>query len=113
MQLKLNIKPTMVTGLTKADVVSKISAGHVWSVYRNGKHLISYPKHKKDTIRVYSLEKRRKKTRHGIRNNGKYFSETLRDAHWVGYYYDIPAEILKLAKLAVYQQDRNFLIKSC
>lgn len=121
MQLKLKLNPRKITARTQVEVLSKIRDRHLFSVGAIGSALTPYPGDRKDHVRVYSLEKRRKKVeRHrvagkmvnGTKLTGKTVSKVISPAQWVGIYYDIPASLLEAAGLKVVQDHRTFVIKN-
>lgn len=136
MQIKLNIKPVRVSGFdaigqarTKDQLVRVISAGHLTAIDQYGSHLISYGAIRGDTVRVYNIEKRRRKieilakpkkwTKKKLLANGYEATDVVftkrvvkTPAHWVGFYYDIPVSLLKMAGLAVAQGPRTFRLIS-
>jgi hypothetical protein len=109
MKLMLDIPPVTVTGSSRNQVMSAINAEHMPSVGSNGIYLTPYPGSRRMTIRVYNLEKHRKKVER-FRKRGKrdLQSRIIKPAHWVGRYYDIPVAALKLAKIKVCQETRFF-----
>jgi hypothetical protein len=107
MQLKLTLTPRKVTGRTQTEVMSRIRDRHLFSWGGLGNALTPYPGDRKDHVRVYSLEKRRKK----VRLTGKREREVISRGHWVGIYYDIPASLLEAAGLKVVQGHRTFEIQ--
>jgi hypothetical protein len=110
MQLKLNLTPRQVTARTQAEVMSRIRDRHLFSFGGLGNALIPYPGDRKDHVRVYSLEKRRKRVERV--NTGLVRStHVISRGHWVGNYYDIPASLLEAAGLKVVQGPRTFEIK--
>jgi hypothetical protein len=67
-----------------------------------------------DTVRTFHIEKRRKvtkavtdpkKLKKGIKR------EVVTPGHWVVHYYDIPVDLLRIAKLKVIQHSRHFTIE--
>ena len=117
MQLKLKLTPRQVTARTQDEVMSRIRDRHLYSFGALGNTLIPYPGDRKDHVRVYSLEKRRKKVQlngkinREAKNGRPYFDrDVVRRAHWVGLYYDIPASLLEAAGLKVVQGRRTFEI---
>lgn len=63
------------------------------------------------TIRVYTLEKRRKVTAVVVPKKGpidRKNRQVVRPAHWVGRVYDIPTSLLKALGLKVVQTPRTF-----
>lgn len=109
MQLKLKLAPRQVTGRTQADVMSRIRDRHLYSFGALGNALIPYPGDRKDHVRVYSLEKRRKRVERTVTKGGR-MTNVISRAHWVGIYYDIPASLLEAAGLQVVQGNRTFEI---
>jgi hypothetical protein len=111
MQLTLNIRPTRVTGSSRDLVLSSISSGHVFSTGTNGNYLAPYTRHGSETIRVYNLEKRRKRVEiQEDHRTSKKSRKVIRPAHWVGHYYDIPRDFLAIARVRVVQHTRFFEI---
>lgn len=110
MQLKLKLTPRKVTARTQAEVVDRIRDRHLNSFGALGYALTPYPCDRKDHVRVYSLEKRRKKVKRTVTKQGRY-TEVISRGHWVGIYYDIPASLLEAARLKVVQGARTFEIK--
>jgi len=109
MKIMLDIRPVTVTGSSRDQVMRTISSDHMPSVGSNGIYLTPYPGSSRVTIRVYNLEKHRKKVER-FRKRGKRAlqSRIIQPAHWVGRYYDIPVAALKLAKIKVRQETRFF-----
>lgn len=63
------------------------------------------------TIRVYTLEKRRKVVKVVVPKKGpidRKNRQVVRPAHWVGRVYDIPTSLLKALGLRVVQMPRTF-----
>ena len=110
MQLKLTLTPRKITGRTQTEVMSRIRDRHLYSWGGLGNALTPYPGDRKDHVRVYSLEKRRKKVKRIASRDGVY-TEVLSRSHWVGIYYDIPASLLEAAGLKVVQGHRTFEIQ--
>lgn len=109
MQLKLKLAPRKITARTQAEVMSRIRDRHLHSFGALGNALIPYPGDRKDHVRVYSLEKRRKRVERK-RTDGGVLTEVISRGHWVGLYYDIPASLLEAAGLRVVQGQRTFSI---
>lgn len=113
MKLMLNIRPTRVTSSNRNQVMNAISGGHMPSVGTHGIYLTPYPGSRRETIRVYNLEKHNKRVeRYKVSGKKKMQSRVVKPAHWVGHYYDIPVALLKLAGLKVEQRTRYFDIKT-
>lgn len=110
MQLKLNLNPIKVTGCTQTEVLNRICNRHLHSSGALGNALIPYPGDRKDHVRVYSLEKRRKRVQRKTTKGGV-ITEVISRGHWVGLYYDIPASLLEAAGLKVVQGQRTFRIQ--
>lgn len=133
MQIKLNIKPVHVSGFdfidcprSKQEVINLISRGQSTVSCGSQGTYLSMGRDSR-MARVYNLEKRRKVvevlakpkkwTKKMLRANGfldtdvKYTTRIVKTpAHWVGVYYDIPLDVLKLAGLKVVQGNRTFYI---
>lgn len=112
MKLILNIRPTRVTSASRDSVMRTISGGHISTLGTAGQYLAPYPGQRADTIRVYNLEKRRKRVKRvKVRGKKNLQSQIISPAHWVGHYYDISSEALKLAGVKVIQETRFFRFK--
>lgn len=131
MKITIKLNPQQVSGFdfngrarSQVAVLAIIRSGHVSSWSNSGHHALS-PYRNEDTVRVYSIEKHRKKvevlakpkkwTKKELRANG--FNDTdvkfttrvvTKPAHWTGVYYDIPTSVLKMAGLRVVQTTRTF-----
>lgn len=131
MKITVKLKPQHVNGFdwngrphSQKDILAIIRSGHVDNWSNSGNRALS-PYRGEDMVRVYSLEKHRKKvqvlakpkrwTKKELRANG--FNDTdvkfttrvvTKPAHWTGIYYDIPTSILKMAGLRVVQTTRTF-----
>ena len=110
MQLKLKLNPRQITARTQIEVLSKIRDRHLHSFGALGNALTPYPGDRKDHVRVYSLEKRRKRVQRKTTKGGV-ITEVISRGHWVGLYYDIPASLLEAAGLKVIQEHRTFRIQ--
>jgi hypothetical protein len=110
MQLKLKLNPRQITARTQNEVLNRIRDRHLFSVGGLGNALTPYPGDRKDHVRVYSLEKRRKRVQRKDTKGGV-ITEVISRAHWVGHYYDIPASLLEAAGLKVIQEHRTFRIQ--
>ena len=108
MQLRLNISSKIVKDESRAAVMARISSGfcaHYSSKY--GNYLVPFRITSDYMIRVYSLEKRRKKVSRKVVRN-KTVSTVISKAHWVGTYYDIPISVIKFMNVKVVQLTRHF-----
>lgn len=112
MQIKLNVNVRRVTGRTKHEIVSKLQSTMVRGFgnrYTNALISIKITGNEEQVVRVYNIEKRRKVVvRSKPNKQGKKTSKVISPNHWVAHYYDIPVSVLKLAKLKVVQNNRNF-----
>lgn len=115
MKLWIEFKPTPVVGKTKMEILNKISSGVYSFMYTcNGHYLCSsFAETPNKTIRVYSLEKRRKKVQRNIKNNKTISSTVISPDHWIGNYYDIPYSVAKALNIKVEQFARTFKISPC
>lgn len=126
MKLKIELKPrtyfkTAVWAGSMYDPVSSTAKEVVGGIDYN--HCRSFSKHwsnalvpikrydDSETVRVYSLEKRRKKVqlvtdpkllKRGIKR------KVVSPSYWIVTYYDIPTKLLELAKLRVVQGQRTW-----
>lgn len=112
MKLSIEFKPKRVVANTKAEILSKISNNTYSYMYTgNGNYLCnSFAETDPKTIRVYSVEKRRKKVKRIIKDNRTVFSQVISPDHWIGYYYDIPYQVIKCLNLRIQQSARTFKI---
>ena len=112
MKLSLEFKPTGVMGSHHDAILSKIRGtkfSHM--VTANGTFLCNtFDESAYRTVRVYSIEKRRKKVKRVLDNNNTVSSEVISRGCWVGYFYDIPLSIIKTMNLHVTQGTRTFTI---
>jgi hypothetical protein len=74
-------------------------------------HADAYLSMDNKTVRVFSLEKRRKKVE--VVTDKKLLKKGIKrqivsPSHWVATYYDIPVELLRLANLRVVQSSRTW-----
>lgn len=116
MKFILNIKPTIITGRTKREVLSKAGlSGFVTQKHFSGysSHLTSFSHKHPEIFSVVNLIKQRKKSKQVSKDaTGVTKSIILKQAGWTGYLYKIPEEILVLLNLKLQQNPRNFkLIK--
>lgn len=113
MKINLKFPAKKTTAGTKRSVVAALSYGKIcsWSKHYSGALTPFRITGSKDEeiVRVYNLEKRRKVVvRSKPNKQGKKTSKVISPNHWVANYYDIPVVALKLAKLKVIQNTRNF-----
>lgn len=114
MKLSIEFKPTSVTGSHNGAILSKIRGtrfSHM--VTSNGSFLCNtFAESANRTVRVYSIEKRRKKVKRVLDklDNKNVRSEVISRGCWVGYFYDIPFSIIKTMNLCVTQGTRTFTI---
>lgn len=113
MIFQTKIKPTFYIGATREDILDKIKQGYnpIVSVYASlalkpCPYLVN-----KDHIRVYNIEKRRKKVNR-FSKNGKSHSTVINGNHWIGYVYDFPVELLKVSRKKLVQRQRFFEIEN-
>ena len=112
MKLNIEFKPVRVTGRDKCEVLSKISGTRFsYMSTLNGSYMCnSWAALENKTVRVYSLEKRRKRVKRIMDNNKTLRSEIISPDHWIGHYYDIPHSVIKALNLRVEQGARTFKI---
>lgn len=95
---------------SRVAIVRAISSGFAQAFGTGGNYLA--PIGRGDgTIRVYTLEKRRKVTAVVVPKKGlidRKNRQVVRPAHWVGRVYDIPTSLLKALGLRVIQMPRTF-----
>lgn len=118
MQIRINFPPKTfvvrsfgfrsIRRSTKADTVRSLTKGYSLSISENYTAYLSFDR---STVRVFSLEKRRKKvenvTSKSLLKKG-ITRQVITPNHWVATYYDIPVAVLKAAKLKVVQGDRTW-----
>lgn len=117
MKFTVNVKPSRYTGSSKYDVISKIrgNRGCTYSSYGNG--LTNVGRFGDNTIRVYNLHKVntkvvQEKYKTGDKKGQTKKSKVIKPAHWVAYVYDFNIDMLKMLKLEVIQNNRNFTIRN-
>ena len=99
MKIRFNIKPTVIEGHTKQDVLRKAGLGGWCSDSNGSRYMHGFGKDSK--IKVINLEKHRKTVKVLKSGNRK----VIRGTYWVGYLYDFT----KFAGLIkVNQKTRNF-----
>lgn len=108
MRLHIDLKPRVVEARTKTELLSKIGNGymHYFGTYGNG--LSS-----KYKIRVYNLQKFNKKVERSVyTKNGKVVkkSKVVSPKRWVANVYDFDMDLLRVLKLKVKQQNKNFIV---
>lgn len=122
MKTVIAFKPVRVEGRTKDEVLNKIFGRSIWTSskqwVRTGWTGPYYQRGLRAgdplTYRLYNLQKLRRKTEQVTRTitRGKRKGETettinvIRRGHWVGYYYDVPAQMVE----KVQQNNRNFTV---
>jgi hypothetical protein len=109
MKIVTHIKPVAFFGKTKKDTVQLITHGCSFTIFKHGSCYasgFSTPK----TVKVFNLEKRRKKVTRHPPANGRPNSTVISQNHWVGYAYEIPVELLKLSGLKAIQTERTFFL---
>ena len=110
MQLRFNLKPVKYTAHGRLALLSKIQNGYLQTIGSEGIMLASYPRAKEATVRFYSLQKFNRKTK--VSPKGKrYARSVVRPAHWVAWVYTVPAGLLKLSGIKIYQHTRTFTIE--
>lgn len=107
MRISVNIKPKKITGNTKKELMQTINKFHMYTVTGSGNYLASY--YHKDMIRVFNVEKRRKKVELRTKN-GKLYHQIVSPNHWVGFIYDIPFNVVETMNLKIQQYHRHFRI---
>lgn len=112
MKLSVEFKPVRVTSRYRCGVLAKIKGTRFSQMSTlNGSYLCnSWTDLETKTIRVYSLEKRRKRVKRIMDNNKTIRSEVISPDCWIGHYYDIPHAIIKALNLRVEQGSRTFKI---
>lgn len=120
MQIRINFPPKTfvvrsivydsIRSSTKLATVNLLTMDHSLSVSENYTAYLSFDR---STVRVFSLEKRRKKvenvTSKSLLKKG-ITRQVITPNHWVATYYDIPVAVLKAAKLKVVQGDRTWYL---
>lgn len=116
MKLLVKFDPVKVTGATKEHVKSSIlKTRFVYTFRKNGNFFIdrvadNYYETSRSTVRLFCLEKRRKKVQRVIKDGKTVSSKVISKGHWVGHYYDIPYDLILSLDLKVQQGNRTFKI---
>lgn len=108
MKIEIHVKTMRVTASSKPAIIARIKGNLVQTFGTYGNYLSGIAQTNK-TVRVYNIEKRNKKVSRK-RIGEKTVSKVLYASHWMGYYYDIPVNLLELANLRVEQHTRHFTI---
>lgn len=114
MNITIKAKPVKYSAATKQALLSKIDRQFSYS----GGALVGLFDYNRNVVRVYNLHKINAKYDHsakfksGPRKGQRKPSVKVRDSQWIAYVYDLDRTLLKLAKLQVTQNHRNFTIKS-
>lgn len=106
MNLVYKVRPVVLTADNKHTLMPMVTRGTYFSTGKYGQYYASVGRDS-DFIRVFNLEKRRKRVVRSV-VNGKKTSTVVRRAHWVAFVYDIPEDVFKMLKLKVIQGNRTF-----
>lgn len=115
MELKFKVKPTIVEGYSKEDVMSKLGVGGYTFSSSVGNYFNNFNNYRSrghDVIKLVNFEKHNKVVKRSINKKGKRVSVVVKPKHWVGYCYSISETLLKEMGLVVNQGKRNFTITS-
>ena len=102
-----------IVGSTKQETLIQILHN---SRYVHSSNVRGYCNYGDDNtkVRAFNIEKRRKITK-AVTNPKKLKKgikrEVVTPGHWVVHYYDIPVDLLRIAKLKVIQHSRHFTIE--
>ena len=123
MFLKIKLKPRTIRRNTRQEVMNAIRCGHCYTVSPNHSCLQPLSRSFKEAggkVRVYNLQKIRKKTRQIKYKNGNVKtgavkgrtrkSEIVRKAEWIAHVYDVDVALLKGANIHIRQRMRTFSI---
>lgn len=106
MYIKLNLKPQVVEGISKGELLAKLEDGFK-PTYQLYKGIRIAALVKGNVVRVYNLQKVNRKAETYIK-----FGETnrreVRPSYWRAFVYDIPVDVLASGNLSVFQENRNF-----
>ena len=109
MRLSLNIKPIQFEGRTKKEVMRKAVGARCFTVSSFGAGYASISSQGVTVVRVFNLEKRRKRVQRSV-VRGNRVTKVLRRTHWVCYAYDFPSAVLTALGVAVMQGHRTFTV---
>ena len=118
MKLLVKFVPVKVTGATKELVKENIlKTRFVYTVCKNGNFFINMGadnihETSRSVVRLFCLEKRRKKVKRVIKDGKTVSSKVISKGHWVGHYCDIPYSVILSLDLKVQQGNRTFKITS-
>lgn len=107
MELNFKIKPKYYTEYTKNRLIERITRGHSFCVGGNKQcHYSCWTKRKNyvgeiEYLRVFNLIKHNRRTKQSPKGEQK--------AYWEAFVYDIPFEIIKIMKMNITQNRRNFI----
>lgn len=102
MRVRIDIKPRIVNGSSKRDIIHKVGLSG-WTCDATGSRYGCYSLNN-PTIKAINFEKRRKKVK--ILRNGE--RKVIHRTHWIGYVYDFTKYKGLIKKLN--QNPRNFSI---
>lgn len=103
MRLSFNVKPRIITGTSKNDILTKAGLGG-WIVDNSGSRYAGYTRRGGDTtVFAVNFEKRRKKVK--LLKNGN--RKIVERGHWIAYVYNFTkyADFVKIK-----QNKRNFVL---
>ena len=105
MEIKLKYEPIYVTGISKKNIVEKITIGYtpIYQIY-NGVRINAYYRNHTKSVRVYNLIKHNRKTQHDKDGN----TIIIKPMYWEAFVYDIPLNVLDFTHLSIEQKERNF-----
>lgn len=104
MEIRIKFKPQVHRATTREEVFRSVTRGRVFTVDRDGVYYAPIRESNATTVRVYNLQKINRKAR-GTKGPNR---EVVREAHWIGYVYDIPVRVLQVSGLRVKQGARTF-----
>ena len=104
MEIRIKFKPTVHRATDRESVVRAITRGRSYTVDSNGVYYAKIRESNATVVRVYNLQKVNRKA-HGTTGPGR---KVIREAHWIGYAYDIPVEVLRVSGLRVKQSASTF-----
>lgn len=104
MEIRIKFKPTVHRATDRESVVRSITKGRLYTIDSNGVYYSKIRESNATVVRVYNLQKVNRKA-DGTKASGR---KVIREAHWIGYAYDIPVEVLRVSGLRVKQSARTF-----
>lgn len=117
MKFTVNVKPNKLKANTNREIMRLVRGSRGYSTSSEfGSGLTTVGRYGDNKVRVYNLHKVHRKVvqekyKTGDKKGQTKKSKVIEKAHWIAYVYDFDIALLKMLKLEVRQNTRNFVIK--